>query len=73
MNCAPLAIYDDDGNTIRSLHREQQAGSIRDQPVAGQGMRRRSVDLMNYVRVNLPQSDERPALSTGHDTQFLEE
>ena len=70
---APLAIYDDDRNTIRGLHRDQQAGSIRDQAVAGQEMRRRSVNLMNYVRMNLPQSDERPAFSAGRDTQFLEE
>ena len=69
----PLAIYDDDRNTIRGLHRDQQAGSIRDQSIAGQEMPGWSVSVMNYVGMNLAQSDERPAFSAGRDTQFLQE
>jgi hypothetical protein len=70
-NRASLLVDQYHRQTIRRLHRQQNARRARDQTIARQRMFRQPVNAMNQVRMNLPQRHNRPAFGLGSRAELL--
>ena len=67
-----LAIRQDDRQAIGSLDGQQNSGCAGYEPITGQHGFRRLADVVDEVRMDLSQNDERPRVSIARGTEILQ-